>query len=147
MIAIDTNILVYAHRKDSEWHAPAKAALDSLFRGGESWAIPWPCLHEFYSVCTHPKIYSPPTPYSKLLKMFADWNQQKHLRFLHEGPGYMDKLTQVVENAHVVGPRIHDARIAGICLNHGVSELWTADRDFSSFPDLKTRNPLIAPLA
>lgn len=146
MIAIDTNILVYAHRKDSEWHQPAKAAFDCLYFGSKTWAIPWPCLHEFYSVCTHPKIYSPPSPFMELLEMFSDWNQQKQIRFLHEGPGYLEKLNQLTRNTRVKGARIHDARIAGICLNHGVSELWTADRDFSSFPDLKTRNPLVDPI-
>jgi hypothetical protein len=41
------------------------------------------------------------------------------------------------------GSRIHDARIAAICLHHGVGELWSADRDFSAFPQLKVRNPLV----
>jgi predicted nucleic acid-binding protein len=43
----------------------------------------------------------------------------------------------------VVGPRIHDARIAALCIQHGVDEIWTADRDFSRFPGIKTRNPLL----
>ena len=146
MIALDTNILVYAHRVDSEWHTQAKIAFDTLFHGKQTWAIPWPCLHEFYSVCTHPRIYSPPTKHGPLLEMFADWTQQRHLRFIHEGPGYLEKLSQFVDKARIIGPRIHDARIAALCINNGVSELWTADRDFSSFPALKTRNPLISPL-
>ena len=145
MIAVDTNILVYAHRKDSEWHLPAKRALDPLFSGTRTWAIPWPCLHEFYSVCTHPRIYSPPTPRDALLEMFRQWERQRTIRFLHEGPGYMEKLAQLVDRARIAGPRVHDARIAAICLNHGVSELWSADRHFMDFPPLKLRNPLIDP--
>ena len=50
---------------------------------------------------------------------------------------------QLAAHAKLSGPRIHDARIAALCLNHGVRELWTADRDFSMFPKLKTRNPLV----
>ena len=46
----------------------------------------------------------------------------------------------------ISGAAIHDARIAAICLDHGVDELWTCDRDFSRFPDLRTRNPLIPSL-
>ena len=45
----------------------------------------------------------------------------------------------------IVGPKVHDARIAALCRFHGVRELWSADRDFSRFPDLKVRNPLVAP--
>jgi len=43
----------------------------------------------------------------------------------------------------IVGPRVHGARIAALCLQHGVRELWTADRDFSRFPQVKTLNPLL----
>jgi predicted nucleic acid-binding protein len=41
------------------------------------------------------------------------------------------------------GPKIHDARIASCCLTNGVNELWTIDRDFSRFPELRTKNPLL----
>lgn len=37
----------------------------------------------------------------------------------------------------------HDARVAALCLRHGVRELRTADRDFSLFPALRVRNPLV----
>lgn len=53
-----------------------------------------------------------------------------------------DTLKQLVVGANVIGTRIHDARIAAICLSNGVSELWTADRDFNAFPQLKCVNPL-----
>jgi predicted nucleic acid-binding protein len=48
------------------------------------------------------------------------------------------------ERSGVVGNKVHDARVAAICLGHGVRELWSADRDFSYFPDVRTRNPLVA---
>jgi uncharacterized protein len=52
-------------------------------------------------------------------------------------------LKEIATQGQIRGGQIHDARIAAICLQHGVSELWTADRDFSRFPQLKTRNPLV----
>jgi predicted nucleic acid-binding protein len=52
-------------------------------------------------------------------------------------------LKQALLTSRTIGARIHDARIAAICLQHGVRELWTADRDFSRFPQLKTFNPLV----
>ena len=66
-----------------------------------------------------------------------------HLQLLSESPGYFEKLRNLAVAAKLSGPRIHDARIAALCLHHGVRELWTADRDFSVFPQLKTRNPLV----
>ena len=61
MIAVDTNILVYSVREDSPWHTAALAAVRSLAEGDPAWAIPWPCIHEFLAVVTHPRIYRPPT--------------------------------------------------------------------------------------
>jgi uncharacterized protein len=42
----------------------------------------------------------------------------------------------------VAGPKIHDARIAAVCLQNGIGELWTIDRDFSRYTGLKVWNPL-----
>jgi hypothetical protein len=44
----------------------------------------------------------------------------------------------------VAGPRVHEARIAALCRQNGVRELWTADRDFGRFAGLRFRNPLVA---
>jgi hypothetical protein len=43
----------------------------------------------------------------------------------------------------VQGGAVHDARVAALCLRHGVRTLFTADRDFSRFPTLKVKNPLV----
>ena len=64
MIALDTNILVYAHRADSPWHEAAYQSIVNLAQGEAFWGIPWPCIHEFLAVVTHPRIYAPPTPTS-----------------------------------------------------------------------------------
>lgn len=144
VIAVDTNLLVYAHREDSDWHAAAKACLVELANSGNVWAIAWSSLHEFVAVVTHPRIYNPPTPQATAFETIAAWRESPTLRLLHEGPGYLKKLERICVEAKVAGGKIHDARIAAICLNHGVAELWTADRDFSLFPRLRTRNPLIS---
>lgn len=143
MIAIDTNLLVYAHREDSEWHVAAKSCLVDLANSGRPWAIAWSSVHEFLAVVTHPRIYSPPTPQTTAFESINAWLGSPDLHLLHEGPGYLDKLERLCVQGRIGGGRIHDARIAAICLNHRVAELWTADRDFSLFPGLRTRNPLI----
>jgi predicted nucleic acid-binding protein len=62
VIAVDTNILVYAHREDTPFHQPALRCLTELAEGRTTWAIPWPCMHEFIAVVTRQGIYDPPTP-------------------------------------------------------------------------------------
>lgn len=144
MIAVDTNLLVYSHREDSEWHSPAREHLVALANSGNAWAIAWSSIHEFLAVVTHPRIYDPPTPQTTAFEAIKAWQESPGLQLLHEGPGYLEKLERLCSSARVAGAKIHDARIAAICMNHGVTELWTADRDFSLFPELKTRNPLLA---
>ncbi len=143
MIALDTNLIVYAHRQDSPFHASALDTLDQLGNGAAPWAIPWPCLHEFLSIVTHPRIYSPPTPIETALAFLENWLASSSLILLAEGDTHFSKLASLARNAKLAGPRIHDARIAAICLAHGVDLLYTADRDFSRFPELKTHNPLL----
>jgi len=143
MIAVDTNVLVYAHREDSEFHRPAKRALDLLRHQPAPWAIPWPCIHEFIAIATHPGIYRPPSPLAAALGFVDSLVASPQLQLLSEGPGYVEKLRAIATAAKVTGPRIHDARVAALCLHHGISELWSADRDFSAFPQLKARNPLV----
>jgi toxin-antitoxin system PIN domain toxin len=143
VIAVDTNILVYAHREDASWHKAAFAKVRGLAEGRAPWAIPWPCLHEFLAIVTHPRIYASPTPIPKALDQVAAWIESPSLVLLAEGPGYWERLQETAGAGRIVGPQIHDARIAALCLHHGVRELWTADRDFSRFPALKALNPLL----
>lgn len=142
MIAVDTNLLVSAHREDSPWHNAAFSCVAGLAEGSATWAIPWPCIHEFLAIVTHPRIYSPPTPIATAIEQVDAWLQSPTLEMLGESRGYWDALRTLVERGQMVGPRVHDARIAALCRNHAVRELWSADRDFTRFPDLQVRNPL-----
>lgn len=144
MIAIDTNILVYAHRTDSTWHEPAQRAVGELAQGPAPWAIPWPCVHEFLAIVTHPRIYAPPTPAAVALEAVAEWRRSPGLALLAETEEYLERLAELIVSGQATGPMVHDARVAAICLVHGVEELWTADRDFSRFPELRVRNPTVA---
>jgi hypothetical protein len=143
MIAVDTNLLIYAHRADSPWHETASVQLRQLAESRRAWAIPWPCLHEFYSIVTHPRIYQPPTPRERALEQIEAWLESPSLVLIGEGNGYWEILRTLLEKGLIEGPKVHDARIAAICLVHGVRELWTADRDFGRFRDLQTHNPLL----
>ena len=143
MIALDTNVLVYAHRADSDFHEPAKELVESLRRRRGAWAIPWPCVHEVIAIATHPGIYRPPSTLAEVLGFLEALFASPELHLLAESRGYYEKLKEISMAARLRGPRIHDARIAAICMHHGVSELWSADRDFSAFPQLKVRNPLV----
>lgn len=143
MIAVDTNLLVYSHREDSPFHRLARELIDALRHDRKNWAIPLQCVHEFIGIVTHPRIYRNPT---RLMDAFATveiWGAGNNLQLLSETHAYLPQLREVTLSGGRGGPQIHEARVAAVCLHHGVQELWTADRDFSLFPQLKTRNPLV----
>jgi toxin-antitoxin system PIN domain toxin len=144
VIAIDTNLLVYAHQSTSEFHLQARKAIESIRASRGPWAIPWPCAHEFISVTTNPKVYRWAATAKEALDFLDTLSDASDLHFLSESAGYLEKLKLIVTRTGVKGGRIRDARIAALCLHHGVSELWSADRDFSMFSQLKVRNPLEA---
>jgi hypothetical protein len=143
MIAIDSNLLVYAHRGEGDSSDRAYELMQELSEGWRPWAIPYPCVHEFLRNVTDPRIYAEPTPLEAALRQVSIWDEIPSARFLSEGGRHLERLSGLSLTGRIHGAMIHDARIAAICLDHGVSELWTADRDFGRFPSLKTRNPLV----
>lgn len=142
MIAIDTNILVYAHRSDAPFHDQAQNALREIIEGDMAWAMPWPCVHEFLSKVTHPRIFRHPTPLERALGQLEEWLRSPVCRVIAEPDGYLPILASTLRSSRTVGSQVHDARIAALCLAHGVDELWSADRDFGRFAKLRVRNPL-----
>lgn len=143
MIAVDTNILVYAHREDSPFHGAARQRIADLAEGSAMWAIPWPCLHEFLAIVTHPRIYAPATPLARALDQVDAWVESPTLVLLAESAEHWSTLRTLLAAGRIAGPHVHDARIVALCRQHGVRELWSADRDFSRFAGLSLVNPLV----
>lgn len=143
MIAVDTNILVYANRPEVPWHEVARSRLTALAGQPARWVIPWPCAHEFYAIVTNLRLFKTPATPAQTLAFLAALGAGGSLRFISEGAHHFDRLAELAKSARISGGAIHDARIAAICLEHGVRELWSADRDFSRFPPLKVVNPLV----
>ena len=142
MIALDTNILVHAHRRDSSLHESAFAALRDLAESGKPWGICYHCLIEFYGVVTNRRIWSQPSNPSQAIQQINAWRESPSLRLLLDSASSLNELESIVCDAGVEGALIHDARIVACCLDNAVAELWTVDRDFSRFPKIRTRNPL-----
>ena len=142
MIAVDTNVLVYAHRRESRIGDEAYATLAGLAEGAGTWAIPWPCCYEFLSVVTNRRIWKhTATAPARAWEQFQAWIRSPSNRVIGETDGFEGILGTFVQRPRVVGGVVHDARIAAICVAHGVETLLTRDRDFSLFPELRTRDP------
>jgi toxin-antitoxin system PIN domain toxin len=142
VIAVDTNLLVYAHRPELPFHRLAREALSEGVASAEPVCVPWPCVHEFLAVVSHPRIFRDPTPIDVALDAVRRLLASVSGGFLSEDEGDRDALERTARPALLQGALVLDARIAELCLFHGVRVLWSADRDFSRFPDLAVVNPL-----
>jgi len=143
VLAVDTNVLVYAHRRESRDHAMAKALVSRLAEGTDPWSIAWPSVCEFFSVVTNRRIWktAASTP-AEASRQLDAWIGSPSLRLLGETPDFWPVLREFMARPRVCGPVVHDARIAALCIGHGVEALITRDRDFSLFPELVVRSLL-----
>lgn len=141
MIALDTNILVYARREELPHHKKALEILTFLAVGPKPWALPWPCIYEYLRVVTHPRVFHPPTDIDTALLDLESLLNSPMLVLLGEGSSHQAHMQLVIESGNASGNLVHDAHIAALLIEHGVIELLTADRDFARFPGLRTRNP------
>jgi toxin-antitoxin system PIN domain toxin len=142
MIAVDTNILVYANRRSMpDWHEPAKASLERLANGRAPWGLPWSVVHEFVAVVT--RLKQAPATLDEAFAFVERLTSSGSCVPLAEPMDYLPVLRELATAGRAAGPLVFDARIAATCLAHGVRELWTADHDFGRFPALRTRNPLV----
>jgi predicted nucleic acid-binding protein len=115
MIGVDTNILVYARRRDSEWFERAAEVVKELAEGPEPWAIPWPCIHEFLAIVTHQHIYQPPTPLAKAMAQVDAWMGSPTLRLIGESREHWRELSAILSTGKIQGAQVHGARVAAIC--------------------------------
>jgi len=142
MIALDTNLLVHAHHAESLLHAEAKALVKACAEASRPWSICHHSLVEFYGVVTHARLWKAPSTPTQAVNQVQAWRESPSLRLLFDTRESQNMLERLLVLAKIQGAMVHDARIAACCLAENVSELWTVDRDFSRFKDLKTRNPL-----
>ncbi len=145
MRALDTNILIYAEVTSSLHHQRARQLLTELAEGDIAWAIPWPCIYEFLRVVTHLRVFHPPVPPRIALQDLQRVLASPSLLLLSETPRHAAVLQQVMQQSGVTGNLIHDAHIVALCLEHGVSELLTGDRDFSRFAGMRFTDPFANP--
>lgn len=141
MIALDTNVLVNAHRAEAPDHAVALALLNSLAGGDRPWALPVFCIGEFLRVVTHPRVFNPPTTLDAACGAIEQLLATPMVRLLRPGTAFADHLFRLARRADAKGNLVYDAQIAAVCREHGVDQIASFDRDFLRFPDLRLRDP------
>jgi toxin-antitoxin system PIN domain toxin len=139
MIAVDTNVLVYAHRAGLPKHPAAAKVVTDLAEGTAPWALPVFCLGEFLRVVTHPRLFDPPYDAAEACEALARILQSPSVRVLIPGEAYPDLLLQTVRESEATGNLVFDAQIVALCREAGVTALVTEDRDFARFRGFPVR--------
>ncbi len=139
MIAVDTNVLVCAHRAETALHEAATKRLVELAEGRELWGLPVFCAGEFIRVVTHRRVFNPPSTLDEAIQFLERIVAAPGCRILRPEAGFFEVLTTVAREADARGNLAFDAQIAALCREHGVSVLLTNDRDFARFGGLRLR--------
>jgi uncharacterized protein len=138
LIAVDTNVLVYAHREEFPQHRAALAALHQLIAGPAVWAVPVFVAGEFLRVVTHPRL-DPPTDEGTAVSALDSLVGREHVQLLLPGERYWEILRSVMIESRIRGNMVYDAQIAALCVEHGADIILTEDRDFRRFSGLSIR--------
>ena len=133
MIAVDTNILVYAHRSESSRHDRACLWLRHLAEGATPWGVPVFCLGEFVRIATHRRVFDPPSTIAQAIDAIDSLLESPSLRLLVPSAAHWSLLRAAIVEGETAGNLVFDAQIAAICREHGIERLLTEDRDFSRF--------------
>ena len=142
MIAIDTNLLVYAHRSGLPEHRRSQRAIEKASRNPRGWGIALPCLSEFWSVVTHPTAAGRPSTAREATRFLDALIEGAGAQIWLPGAGTWRRLEQLAGQLDVRGPRIFDLQIAVIASDQGATELWTHDASFLSVAGLRIVDPL-----
>jgi len=141
VIAIDTNLLVYAHRRRVPEHRRARQAIERAAASGAGWGMALPSVVEFWAVVTHPAVEGRPSTgrqASAFVRALVDAGAQVWL----PGQGFGERLLQVAADLGVPGVRVFDLQIALTAFEAGATEMWTHDARFVAMPGLRVVDPL-----
>lgn len=143
MLAVDTNVLVYAADADSQFHAPCRDWIERRRTRPDAWYTTWGILYEFLRVTTHPRVMRRPWSAPKAWEFIAALLASPGLGILVPTQRHADVAGEVIlELPHLAGNLLHDAHTAILMREHGIGRICTRDSDFNRFPFLEVIDPL-----
>jgi toxin-antitoxin system PIN domain toxin len=142
MIAIDTNLLIYAHRSRVREHRLAQRAIQKACDDPRGWGISAASIGEFWSIVTHPAVKGRPSKPREAADFLGALIETGHMQVWLPGSGFAERLTQLACDLDVSGVRVFDLQIALIAFENGAAELWTHDANFVRVPGLRIVDPM-----
>ncbi len=140
---IDVNILLYASDQSSPLNQKATAFLEKCANDREVFCLAWLTLMSYLRMATHPSLFERPLPTEEARGNIDALLALSHCRVLGEAEGFWDAYRDVTATVPARGNLVPDAHLATVLHIHGVSTLYTHDRDFRKFDFLAVRDPLV----
>jgi hypothetical protein len=145
MLAVDTNVLVYAADADSPFHEPCRIWIERQRSRPDAWYLTWPIVYEFLRVTTHARVMRRPWNAAAAWNFIAVLLASPGLGILVETERHAAVARELIgEMPELAGNLVHDAHTAILLREHGVSRICTRDMDFARFPFLEMIDPLRA---
>jgi toxin-antitoxin system PIN domain toxin len=141
MIALDTNLLIYAHVPGSKEHFPSRAAIERAFGIGTC-GVSLPSLSEFWSVVTQPRIGKASSTLEEAKSFIEALTNDGRLKIWHPTHGFYQRLMNLAHRQDVRGVKIFDLQIALLAIENKAREIWTHDRNFIQLEPLKVYDPI-----
>jgi toxin-antitoxin system PIN domain toxin len=136
MLLLDTNVLIYAHRRDSQQHEAYRDWVQKMIDGPEPYAVCDQALMSMIRIVTNPRVYRRPALTQEALAFADQFRNQPHAHVISPGPHFWSIFAGLCREAGATANLIPDAYLAALAIEHGC-ELVTADRDFWKFPGLR----------
>ena len=143
MIAIDTNILIYAHRAGCQENKPAQRAIEEAIHHSHGWGIPLPCISEFWAQVTHPHYPGDPSTPSQARSFLHELIHSGRGKILMPNLAIAEQMMDVACDYNLQGHRFFDLQIGLTALHQGAGRLWTHDQNFIHIPGLTIEDPLL----
>ena len=143
MLAVDTNILIYAADADSSFHTSCRSWLENQRQRADAWYVTWEIFYEFVRITTHPRVMHNPWSARQAWGFVAALLASPGLAVLVPTERHAEVAAAVIaELPHLTGNLFHDAHTAILMREHGIRQICTRDTDFHRFPFLEVIDPL-----
>lgn len=140
-VTVDTNVLLYASNSDALEHERAGALLGHLAAGPSLVVLLWPTLMGYLRLATHPSIFSSPLAPAEALANVESLLQRPHVRAAGEIEGFWTSYRRVTDTVTSRGNLVPDAHLVALMHQHGVSRIWSRDRDLRKFDGITVSDP------
>jgi toxin-antitoxin system PIN domain toxin len=140
MVLADVNVIISAHRPESEHHAECLRWLDATVDSDRAYGISELVLGSFVRIVTNPRAYKSPTPIVTALKAANALRMAAHAVAVTPGPRHWEIFERLCRDSDARGNVVTDAYLAALAIESGC-EWITLDGDFARFHGLKWRRP------